>query len=86
MNTIKSGLLATITLVSLLAVSACEEQGPAEKTGEKVDNAVENLKDKYDEQTKGPMERTGQAIDESVDATKKKIEELGDKVEKKTDQ
>lgn len=86
MNTIKTGLFTTITLASLLAVSACEQQGPAEKAGEKVDNAVENLQDKYDKQTKGPMERTGEAIDESIDATKEKFEELGNKMEKKTDQ
>ena len=50
-----SALLAGVMLVTL---SACEQQGPAEKAGEKIDNAVE----KAGEQ----MEKAGDSIREAT--------------------
>ena len=50
-------------------LSACESEGPAEKAGEKIDQAVEEASEKIDD----AAERTGE-----------KIEEVGDKVREKT--
>jgi hypothetical protein len=42
------------------------EQGPAEKLGEKLDNALDKLSGK------GPLEKAGERIDQAVDTVKKK--------------
>lgn len=52
-------LSATLTLVS------CEKKGPAEKVGEKVDEAVKAVEEAVD--PKGPGEKVGEAIDKAVD-------------------
>lgn len=59
-----------MALLSLLALSACEQKGPAERAGEQIDNAVENAGDK---------------IENATDEAGKAIEEAGDKIEKSTD-
>jgi uncharacterized lipoprotein len=45
----------------ILLISACSE-GPAEKKGKSIDQAVENVKDKI--QNKGPAQKAGEKIDE----------------------
>ena len=49
---------------------ACDKEGPAEKAGEKIDEAVDEAGDK--------MEQAGEKVDDAV-------EEAGDKMEKATD-
>jgi predicted small lipoprotein YifL len=53
-----------------LALTACKEKGPAEKAGEKIDNAAETMGDKMED-----------ATDDAGD----KLEEAGDKIEDATD-
>lgn len=48
-----------------VSMVACKPKGPAEKAGEKVDSAVENLKDAVD--PKGPVEKAGEKIDKVLD-------------------
>lgn len=43
---------------------SCKEKGPAEKAGESVDEAVENVKDAVDPE--GPVEKVGEKIDEAT--------------------
>lgn len=62
--------LATAALLSLLALSACEQKGPAERAGERIDNAVENAGDK---------------IEDATDDAGKTLEQAGDKIENATD-
>ncbi|MBL9156477.1 MAG: antitoxin [Verrucomicrobiales bacterium] len=52
-------LSASLTLIS------CEKKGPAEKAGEKVDEAIKAVGDAVD--PKGPGEKVGEAIDKAVD-------------------
>ena len=52
-----------LTGVMLVTLSACEPQGPAEKAGEKVDNAAGKAGEKVDD----TMEKAGDSIH---DATK----------------
>lgn len=56
------GIALTLPLMGALA--ACDDKGPAEKAGEKVDNAVENMKDAVN--PKGPAEKAGEKIDDAT--------------------
>jgi hypothetical protein len=44
---------------------SCKRKGPAEKAGEKMDNAVGKLKEKLD--PSGPAEKAGKKLDDAVD-------------------
>lgn len=41
----RTSLAAAVALVSVLGLSACEEEGPAEQLGEKVDESAESVGD-----------------------------------------
>ncbi len=61
----KSTLLLSLCLFPLVgSVVSCREKGPAEKAGEKVDSAVDKVKDTID--PKGPGEKAGEKIDEAL--------------------
>lgn len=62
-------LIAVLALTFAVALTACEK-GPAEKAGEKIDNAVESAGDK---------------IEDATDNAGDTLEEAGDKIEDKTD-
>lgn len=68
--------LLLITSLSLAVLTfGCESQGPAEKAGEKVDQAIENTKDALEEASdkitgKGPVEKAGEKIDEAIGSKK----------------
>ena len=64
---LSSTVFATLIIIGL---AACEKQGPAEKAGEKIDNAAEKMGDK---------------IEDATDKAGDKLEEAGDKIEDKTD-
>lgn len=61
--------VAALALLFAIGLTACEK-GPAEKAGEKIDNAAENMGDK---------------IEDATDKAGDKLEEAGDKIEDKTD-
>jgi hypothetical protein len=62
MMTAMAGLLAT----SSLGMIACERhEGPAERAGEKIDKAADNVADAIN--PKGPVEKAGRAIDRATD-------------------
>lgn len=62
----KTTLLLSLCLLPLVgSVVSCREKGPAEKAGEKMDNAVENVKDAVD--PKGPVEKAGEKVDKALD-------------------
>lgn len=54
--------LCLFPLVACLA--SCKEKGPAEKAGENVDEAIENMKDAVD--PKGPAEKAGEKVDDAL--------------------
>jgi predicted small secreted protein len=66
--------IRTIALTLALALAAtgltaCREEGPAEKVGEKIDRTTDAVKDKLTPD--GPAEKTGKKIDRAIDdATK----------------
>lgn len=50
-------------------MSACRQKGPAQRVGEKLDNAKEKVGDAIN--PKGPVEKAGRKIDKSVDELKR---------------
>ena len=69
-------LLFITTIGLTLLTFGCDSQGPAEKAGEKIDNAVESTKDAAGEAAdkitgQGPAEKVG----ESKDKTAEKMQE-----------
>ena len=60
-----------LSILAGLALAGCGEKGPAEKAGEKIDQAVEQTKDAIqDAGQQGPAEKAGEAIDEKIDEMK----------------
>ncbi|MDE1174700.1 MAG: hypothetical protein PW790_13685 [Parvibaculaceae bacterium] len=57
-------LIAAMAVAPLLFVAACDDKGPAEKTGEKIDNAAQSVKDAID--PPGPAEKAGRAVDDTL--------------------
>lgn len=61
--------IAALALLMAIGLAACEK-GPAEKAGEKMDNAAETI---------------GDNIEDATDGAGDKLEEAGDKIEDKVD-
>jgi hypothetical protein len=66
--------LALSAALALGAV-ACKEEGPAEKAGRKMDEAVEKLRHGGE----GSVEKAGRKLDETFDDAGDEIEELREK-------
>jgi hypothetical protein len=67
--------LLTILLCTLaLGIAACERKGPIERAGEKVDHAVDTIKN-------GGEEPTADKIQDEVDRARDKAADAKDKVE-----
>jgi hypothetical protein len=57
--------LGTLALLGTMALAAgCEDKGPAEKAGAKVDQGIQDVKDAVN--PPGPAEKAGRAIDKAV--------------------
>jgi hypothetical protein len=68
----------------LLGLAACREEGPAEKAGRKVDEAIEDIR----HGDEGVLERAGREVDEALDevkATGEKWEEEAEERAKRRD-
>ena len=68
--------IIALLALSLAAFSACEEEGPMEKAGRQIDEAVEELTD-----DDGPLEELGESFDDAVEAAEELGEDLGEAVE-----
>ncbi len=71
-------LFAMGFLSAILGIAACQPEGQAEKTGQKIDKAVENVGQKI-EQTTGKAEQKIEAAKESVAQQAEKAEASVDK-------
>lgn len=61
------------------ALVGCEQEGPAEKAGERIDEAVEQTQDAIDDAgQQGAMERMGEKLDEGMEDAGEAIEGAGD--------
>ena len=54
---------AIASLVLVLPMSGCREEGPLEKTGRTVDETIDKLK----HPDEGPLEKAGRKVDKAVD-------------------
>ena len=61
--------LTALTLTLAFALAGCESEGPAERAGERIDEAVS---------------QAGEKIEEATDAAGQKLEQAGDAVQEKT--
>ena len=62
--------LMMVFLVAVAAtLAACDNKGPAEKAGEKIDEGIEAVTP-----DKGPMESMGESMDEAYEDTKEAFE------------
>ena len=61
----KATLLMSACLLSVIApMTSCREKGPAEKVGESIDRAADDIKDAVD--PKGPVEKAGEKVDKAL--------------------
>ena len=62
----------------LLAVPGCREEGPVERAGQKIDEAVETLR----HGDEGPVEEAGRKIDETAEDVKETVEDAAESAKK----
>lgn len=72
----KDDMIQSLTiLIALIVVGliGCQEKGPAEKAGERIDEIVDNVKHgDAPLKEKGTMEKLGESIDDSVKQTERR--------------
>ena len=74
-QTVKAFLIVSACFFALLG---CEKpEGPLEKAGKEVDQAVEN----FGQPKAGPVEKAGQAVDDAAEKAGEKIENAGEQVQ-----
>ena len=78
----KAGLSVLAAAFALgLCVQGCDNRGPAEKAGEKIDNAVEQADGGSKDLTDGPAENAGEAIDQAGKDVGDAVDSAGDKAD-----
>jgi hypothetical protein len=70
MRRMTTGIALGLALCLGAGAVGCEREGPMEKAGEKMDEAVDDAL----KPNKGPGEKAGEKIDEAVDDAKKKLD------------
>jgi outer membrane lipoprotein-sorting protein len=82
MNRSKLNILFSLLLI--LGLASCEQQGPAEEAGENVDEAVNEMQDRYDEASDAAgdaAEEVGDDLSEARDAVSDAAEDMGNQIE-----
>jgi predicted small lipoprotein YifL len=59
---------AALAATAAIGVAACEKQGPLERTGEEVDEAVDTIKN-------GGEESTANKVDDAIDEARESVED-----------
>lgn len=65
--------LALIVFAAIFA-TACEKKGPAEKAGEKIDNAYSEAKEKAEEAGE-KMEEAGEKVEEALEEAEEAVKD-----------
>jgi hypothetical protein len=55
---------SAVVILAISPLAGCQQEGPAEQAGQKVDNVVRDVKDAVN--PPGPMEKAGRAVDDAV--------------------
>lgn len=69
-------------MVLALGLSACESKGPAERAGERIDEAAEQAGEALEPE--GPGERAGEQIDRAMERGGEALEGAGDRAKENT--
>ncbi len=91
-------VLVIACLSAVLALAGCQQEGTAEKAGQKIDRAAENAEQKIERATEKAevkieaakesldqkAEKAGEYIDESTDTSKRALEKAGEKLDQAT--
>ncbi|MDO9242136.1 MAG: BON domain-containing protein [Methylicorpusculum sp.] len=72
-----NSILVTLLLSAVIITSGCSEEGPAEKTGKKLDQAIESSNEKIDEK----VDALKQSIDAKEEAMEKQSETVGELID-----
>jgi hyperosmotically inducible protein len=92
-------VLVITCLSAVLGLAGCQQEGPAEKTGQKIDRAAEKAEQKIEQTTEKAevkieaakesldqkAEKAGEYIDESTDTSKGALEKAGKKLDQTTE-
>lgn len=70
MRKITSAVMAAL-LLAPLALGCGEDEGPMERTGEQIDETVEEMT----HPDEGPLEEAGRKTDEAIEEAKEKLQE-----------
>lgn len=71
-RSLSSALLGAVLAIGLGGfLTGCEQEGPAERAGERVDETVEQTKEAVDE----ALEKTGEQVEQAGDAIREKTQE-----------
>lgn len=68
--------LAALAAVLSLGIAACDKQGPAERAGEKLDHAVDTVKNGGEEPASDKLEDAAQNV---KDAAKQTVDDVKEK-------
>lgn len=74
--------IVTMAALCLAFAAGCREEGPAERAGRQIDEAVEEARDR----TEGTLEELGREVDEAVEETEEAAREIEDAAKKADDQ
>ncbi|MFO8084932.1 MAG: hypothetical protein R6U27_11505 [Desulfobacterales bacterium] len=79
MISILKKIIVLISFMAFLGIGAlgCEQEGPAEKAGEKIDESVEQAGEKMEE----AQEEAGEKMEEAEEETEELMEEGEEKME-----
>lgn len=69
-NLLRHGTLAALLLAAPLALTACDNKGPAERAGEKIDDAAEKAGDKLED----ARDKAGEAVEDLRDKADEAVE------------
>ncbi len=72
-------ILLSLLLAGSAWLSGCEQEGPAERAGEDIDQTMEEANEAVEQQ--GPAESVGEKIDQAIEGTGEKINEAGERLE-----
>ena len=62
---ITSLVISAFFAATTLLITGCVQKGPAQRAGENIDRAVENMKDAID--PPGPAQKAGRSLDRAID-------------------
>ena len=75
----ETGLVAFVAVILTLGVVSCEREGPAERAGEKVDHAVDTIKNGGEEPASDKLEDAANSAQDAAadakDAAKQAVED-----------